>query len=66
MDSIDALSKALLAFQGGVLIVSHDQSFCDSICEEIWICDNGTLNQFKGKEGDPHGVVYQYKMSLLK
>ncbi len=65
MDSIEALSKALTEFEGGLLIVSHDQRFLDSVCQEVWICDNSTLNKFEGKAGCQDGIVYQYKKSLL-
>ena len=65
MDSIEALSKALIQFKGGVLIVSHDQMFLDSCCNEIWVCNNKQLSKFVGKEGDQHGIVHQYKKSLL-
>jgi ATP-binding cassette subfamily F protein 3 len=65
MDSIDALSKALVSFEGGILIVSHDQQFLDSVCTEVWICADGHLTKFQGKDGNPEGVVAQYKKSLL-
>ena len=64
MDSIDALSKALRSFKGGVAIVSHDQQFLDSVCNEVWVCQGGGLTLFEGKEGDGSGVVSQYKRSL--
>jgi len=40
MGTIEALSQALQAFQGGVLVVSHDQHFITSLCNEIWVCDS--------------------------
>ena len=40
MGTIEALSKALQAFTGGVLVVSHDQHFINSLCSEIWLCDS--------------------------
>ncbi|KAJ3051263.1 hypothetical protein HK097_007748 [Rhizophlyctis rosea] len=64
MDSIDALSAALREFKGGVAIVSHDEQFLDATCNEVWVCDKGTLNRFEGKVGDGDGVVRQYKKSL--
>ncbi|KAJ3272231.1 hypothetical protein HDV01_005885 [Terramyces sp. JEL0728] len=65
MDSIDALSNALKEFRGGIAIVSHDQRFLDSVCKEVWICNEGTLTKFGGKDGDTRGVVEQYKASLV-
>ncbi|KAI8906368.1 P-loop containing nucleoside triphosphate hydrolase protein [Gorgonomyces haynaldii] len=64
MDSIDALAKALRAFRGGIAIVSHDERFLDAVCNEVWVCQNGTLNRFEGKVGVGDGVVKQYKDSL--
>ena len=40
MGTIEALSQALQAFTGGVLVVSHDQHFITSLCSEIWLCDS--------------------------
>ncbi|KAJ3043712.1 hypothetical protein HDV00_004485 [Rhizophlyctis rosea] len=64
MDSIDALSAALREFHGGIAIVSHDEQFLDATCNEVWVCDKGTLDRFEGKVGDGDGVVRQYKKSL--
>ncbi|CAK9089044.1 [NU+] prion formation protein 1, partial [Durusdinium trenchii] len=35
-ETVDALSRALRSFRGGVLLVSHNQEFLSSICEESW------------------------------
>ena len=64
MDSIDALSRALREFTGGILIVSHDELFLDSVCKEVWVCDGGKLTLFTGKHAVKDGVVRQYKKSL--
>ncbi|KAI9321176.1 P-loop containing nucleoside triphosphate hydrolase protein [Zopfochytrium polystomum] len=66
MDSIDALAKALKEFKGGVAIVSHDQRFLDTVCNEVWVCQGGRLTSFEGRVGTGDGVVEQYKKSLLK
>ncbi len=66
MDSIDALTSALVEFKGGLLIVSHDQTFLDSICQEVWICNGGTLSKFEGSDTSTMGIVEQYKKSLLE
>ncbi len=65
MDSIDALSQALKEFKGGIAIVSHDQQFLDSVCNEVWVCQGGIMTRFEGKAGNEYGVVHQYKHSLL-
>ncbi|KAF9973447.1 hypothetical protein BGZ73_003312 [Actinomortierella ambigua] len=48
MDSIDALTVALKQFQGGVVVVSHDERFIQSVCNEIWVCEGGRLQKFQG------------------
>ena len=64
MDSIDALSKALLRFNGGIVIVSHDEKFLDAVCNEVWVCQDGRLGKFEGQVGVQDGIVRQYKKSL--
>ncbi|KAI8644847.1 P-loop containing nucleoside triphosphate hydrolase protein [Parasitella parasitica] len=48
MESMDALQDALAEFKGGVIIVSHDERFINTVCNEIWICADGVLNKFSG------------------
>ncbi|ORZ21595.1 P-loop containing nucleoside triphosphate hydrolase protein [Absidia repens] len=48
MESMDALQDALDKFNGGVIIVSHDERFITTVCDEIWICDKGVLSKFSG------------------
>lgn len=66
MDSIEALTAALVEFKGGLLIVSHDQTFLDSVCQEVWICNDKTLTKFEGSDASTMGIVEQYKKSLLE
>ena len=35
-DSLGALSKALKEFEGGVVIISHNAEFTESLTEEVW------------------------------
>lgn len=48
MEAMDALSLALQNFQGGVLIVSHDVTMIQNVCDSLWVCDNGTVEKFPG------------------
>ncbi len=43
---------ALNDFRGGILIVSHDGRLISSVCEEIWICEGGKVEQFRGEYAD--------------
>ncbi|KAI9319315.1 P-loop containing nucleoside triphosphate hydrolase protein [Dichotomocladium elegans] len=57
MESIDALQGALERFTGGVITVSHDERFIQSVCNEIWICEGGTLHKFAGTIKDYKKLV---------
>ena len=46
MEATDALILALNRYQGGLLIVSHDQYFVSNICKEIWYIKNGLLKKY--------------------
>ena len=48
LDAIQALIAAIGAFQGGVVIVSHDTHFIENTCQEIWHVENNSAYQFKG------------------
>merc|ERR1711935_876466 len=48
MESIDALAKAVNAFDGGLVLVSHDMRLISQVAKEIWICDNKTVTKYKG------------------
>lgn len=58
MDTIDALMDALRDYSGGILVVSHDKRFVESVCSEIWVCDNSRLQRFDG-------TIHDYANSLL-
>ena len=48
MESVDALIVALNEYEGGLLIVSHDQYFVSCVCDEIWYIKNKKLKIFNG------------------
>lgn len=45
---LDALVDALKSFNGGVLMVSHDISVINSVCNEIWVSEGGKVQRFDG------------------
>lgn len=57
MESIDSLARAINAFQGGVVLVSHDMRLISQVAEQIWICDNQTITRFDGD-------ITDFKMEL--
>jgi len=48
IDAVNALIIALNTFQGGVLIVSHDQHLIGSVCDQIWYIKDSKLKKFDG------------------
>jgi elongation factor 3 len=56
-ESLGALAEAIKEFEGGVVIVSHNNEFCKACCPETWVLENHTLNV----EGDPEWLAMSEK-----
>jgi len=52
MEAVDALVEAVQDFQGGVLVVSHDQYFVSKTCTELWVVHEGQATRFRGDFDD--------------
>jgi len=48
LDAIDALIDALKSYNGGYIIVSHDEHLIESVCDEIWYVKNKNFVKFNG------------------
>jgi len=59
IDSVDALIDGLSSFEGAVLMVSHDGWLIEGVAKELWNCEGGTIDVFKGEFDD-------YKRRLVK
>jgi ATP-binding cassette subfamily F protein 2 len=59
MECIDALADAISAFEGGMVLVSHDFRLIRQVAKEIWMCDKKTVKPFKGD-------IVQYKLAVKK
>ena len=35
-------------FQGGVILVSHDERLISAICNELWVCSKGKVYRMEG------------------
>merc|ERR1719316_1242500 len=44
-DGLGALVRGLEEFQGGVVIISHNEEFCNSVCQQKWIMEAGRLRE---------------------
>jgi len=43
LGSIEALAESVKAFDGGVVLVSHDQFFVSQVAKEVWSVGNGSV-----------------------
>ena len=44
VETLDSMAAALNAYEGAVLMVSHNQSFLNGFCKELWVVeDNGRV-----------------------
>ncbi|MCZ6470499.1 MAG: ATP-binding cassette domain-containing protein [Gammaproteobacteria bacterium] len=41
-----ALNQALQDFEGSVILVSHDRHLLRSVCDDLWLIDEGKVQQF--------------------
>ncbi|KAI5983601.1 P-loop containing nucleoside triphosphate hydrolase protein [Pisolithus albus] len=48
IEGLDALMAALNTWNGGVIVISHDERFITSVAKELWVCANGTVSKFMG------------------
>ena len=47
-DSLGALAAAIEEFEGGIIMITHNDAFCRQLCPERWVLEKGLLNT----EGD--------------
>jgi ATP-binding cassette subfamily F protein 2 len=47
MECIDSLAECINAFDGGLVLVSHDFRLISQVAEQIWVCDHG-IEVWKG------------------
>ncbi|RCI16648.1 hypothetical protein L249_1908 [Ophiocordyceps polyrhachis-furcata BCC 54312] len=50
--TIDSLADAINAFDGGVVVVSHDFRLLDKIAKQILVCENQTIQTWDGSIGE--------------
>ncbi|MGH7583137.1 MAG: ATP-binding cassette domain-containing protein [Gemmatimonadales bacterium] len=52
VESIEALEDAVTAYDGTVLLVSHDRTLLETLCTRIWAIENGRLHDYPGGFAD--------------
>jgi len=48
IECIDSLAAAIKAFDGGVVLVSHDFRLISQVTDQIWLCDKKQINLWDG------------------
>eukprot|EP00762_Andalucia_godoyi_P008599 ANDGO_04566.mRNA.1 ABC transporter F family member 3 len=63
IETVEALIQALNGWDGGIVLVSHDQHLIASVCDEIWIFD--ARPEEKGSVYRYNGEFEDYKRMFL-
>jgi elongation factor 3 len=63
-DSLGALAGAIREFEGGVVMITHNNEFCSALCPETWVVEHGKLDC----RGDPEWMksVMQEKTTFVQ
>ncbi|CAD2222981.1 ABC transporter, putative [Angomonas deanei] len=48
IDTVNALIDALLNYKGGLMVISHDEYFITSLCDDIYVCEDQKITRFEG------------------
>jgi len=59
LETIESLAKALADFDGGVVVITHNQYLVQLVCDEIWVVGKNTVKPFDGD-------FREYKQSVAK
>eukprot|EP00252_Welwitschia_mirabilis_P013965 TRINITY_DN30967_c0_g1_i1.p1 TRINITY_DN30967_c0_g1~~TRINITY_DN30967_c0_g1_i1.p1 ORF type:complete len:725 (-),score=175.34 TRINITY_DN30967_c0_g1_i1:192-2366(-) len=57
LDAVEALIQGLVLFQGGVLMVSHDEHLISGCVDQLWVVSQGRVTPF-------NGTFHDYKKML--
>ena len=52
LDMREALSLALSAYKGALILVSHDRHLLEAIADKLWLIDDGNVSEFNGDLND--------------
>jgi ATP-binding cassette subfamily F protein 3 len=59
MDSRAALADALNAYEGAVILISHDRHLIESCADRLWLADAGTVKPFDGDMDDYRRFLFE-------
>jgi len=49
LETIESLASALAEFEGGVVLITHNQYLVELACSEIWVVGNQKVQRFEGE-----------------
>jgi len=52
IDSRAELIKSLNAYEGAILIISHDRNLLEAVVDRLWLVDKGTVSIYEGSLED--------------
>ncbi|CAE8666632.1 unnamed protein product [Polarella glacialis] len=61
LGSVEALAESVKNFNGGVVLVSHDQYFVSQVANEVWIVDKGKVKRAESFEAYRKGILASIK-----
>lgn len=65
MQTREALTMALSAFEGSVLLVSHDRHLLGATTERLWLVHDGVVGEFDGDLDDYAKIVLETRKATL-
>ena len=62
LETTEALIDAIRDFQGGVLLVSHDQHLLTSVCKHLYVVEKGNVEMLRQASGE---AFEKYKKDVI-
>jgi len=59
-ESLGALAGAIREFDGGVVMITHNNQFCSALCPETWVLEHGKLDC----QGDPEWMANAHAQAV--
>ena len=66
IDSRAELIKSLNAYEGAVLIISHDRNLLEAVVDRLWLVDKGTVSSYDGSLEDYRALQLEKDRSNKK
>ncbi|GAA6030513.1 hypothetical protein JCM8097_006182 [Rhodosporidiobolus ruineniae] len=57
IEGLDALMDALNKWNGGVIAISHDSTFINTVCKDLFVCADKTVKKFRGDVAEYKNII---------